>query len=216
MQEKRIKSVVPVYAVGVVWLLYALFLPLYKLWHILVLLALAALVFGVFSKLFPGKVIQVETPQKKKTEPESTGDPELDEIIAQGQLAMREMGRLYASIPDAGVKSRIMEIINISEKIVNDARTDRKDIPRIRKFLNYYLPTTIKLLHAYDRMGSQGIEGENISGTMTRIEDMLDTVVVSYKKQLDALFADEALDIETDITVMEGMLRREGLTDKDF
>ena len=92
----------------------------------------------------------------------------LDEIIAQGQLAMREMGRLYASIPDAGVKSRIMEIINISEKIVNDARTDRKDIPRIRKFLDYYLPTTIKLLHAYDRMGSQGIEGENISGTIRR------------------------------------------------
>ena len=65
-------------------------------------------------------------------------------------------------------------------------------------------------------MAVQGIEGENISGTITRIEDMLDTIVVSYKKQLDALFADEALDIETDIKVMDGLLQREGLKDKEI
>ena len=97
-----------------------------------------------------------------------------------------------------------------------NAISDPKDIPNIKRFLNYYLPTTIKLLNAYDRMAVQGIEGENISGTITRIEDMLDTVVVSYKKQLDALFADEALDIETDIKVMDGLLQREGLKDKEM
>ena len=215
MQEKRIKSVVPIYAVGAVWLLYALFLPLYKLWHILILLALAIVVYIVFSKLFPGKVIQVQAPKKEQA-PERTGDPELDAIIAQGRLAMQEMGKLYASIAEPGVKSRIMEIIHISEKIIDGARSDRSDLPRIRKFLNYYLPTTIKLLHAYDRMDSQGIDGQNISGTMDRIESILDTIVEAYKRQLDALFANEALDIETDITVLEGMLRREGLTDKDF
>ena len=57
---------------------------------------------------------------------------------------------------------------------------------------------------------------ENVSGTLKRIEDILDTTVAAYQKQYDALFANEAMDIETDITVLESMLKREGLTGKDF
>ena len=85
-------------------------------------------------------------------------------------------------------------------------------MPQIRKFLDYYLPTTIKLLNAYDRMDSQGIEGENIDKTKSSILDMLDTAIDAFKKQLDSLFANQALDIETDIDVMNTMLRREGLS----
>ncbi len=77
------------------------------------------------------------------------------------------MGRLYTRFRTL-VKSRIMEIMNISEKIIKNAESDRRDNPDDPKFLNYYLPTTIKLLHAYDRMYAQGIDGDNISGTMSR------------------------------------------------
>ena len=87
-----------------------------------------------------------------------------------------------------------------------------KKLPQIRKLLNYYLPTTLKLLNAYDRMGSAGISGENIDGAMGKIETMMDTVVRAFDKQLDALFADEALDISADITVMENLLAQEGLS----
>ena len=83
--------------------------------------------------------------------------------------------------------------------------------------MNYYLPTTIKLLNAYDRMDSQGIEGENIDKSLKSITEMLDAAISAYKKQLDSLFANQALDIETDIAVMNAMLNREGLSDKkDF
>ena len=91
---------------------------------------------------------------------------------------------------------------------------DPSDVPQIRKFLDYYLPTTIKLLNAYDRMGDQGIEGTNLSKSMQSIEDMLDTAIEAFKKQLDSLFANQALDIETDISVMNQMLAREGLSDE--
>ena len=84
-------------------------------------------------------------------------------------------------------------------------------LPQLRRFLNYYLPTTLKLLNAYDRMGAAGVEGANIDGTMGRIDAMMDKVVEAFDKQLDALFADEALDISTDITVLEQMLAQEGL-----
>ena len=84
-------------------------------------------------------------------------------------------------------------------------------LPQLRRFLNYYLPTTLKLLNAYDRMGAAGVEGANIDSTMGRIDAMMDKVVEAFDKQLDALFADEALDISTDITVLEQMLAQEGL-----
>lgn len=212
MREIKKKSVIPVYATAIAWIIYCLFFPIYLLWHFLLLLVIAALVYILFSKLFPGKIIKVKEPDKPKT----TGNPELDAILKEGRIAIKEMGRLYSSIPEASVKSRIMEIMNISEKIIGNAKADSKDIPSTKKFLNYYLPTTIKLLNAYDRMYAQGVGGENISGTMSRIEDMLDTIVKAYKKQLDSLFANEALDIETDIKVLDGMLRREGLKDKEF
>ncbi len=211
-KEVRKKSVVPIYVVAAVCLLYALFFDLYKLWNFILLAVVLVFVYLIASKLFPGKKIIVEVPAEEQT----TGNPEVDAVVREGKTAMKEMGRLYSSIDNPEVKKRIVEIMDISDKIVKNAVSDPKDIPNIKRFLNYYLPTTIKLLNAYDRMAIQGIEGENITGSIKRIEEMLDTVVTSYKKQLDSLFADEAMDIETDIVVMDGLLRREGLKDKEF
>jgi len=142
--------------------------------------------------------------------------PEVQAIIAEGRVAMKEMGRLYNSISEPEIKSKINELMSISDKIVRDAIDDPSDVPQIRKFLDYYLPTTIKLLNAYDRMSAQDIQGENISGSMDRIEDMLDTTIEAYKKQLDALFANQAADIQMDIEILNGMLAREGLGGKSY
>ena len=157
------------------------------------------------------RVQQAQQPEKK-----SYG-PEIDPILEEGNRALSEMGRLYMSIKDPEVKGKINEIMRITDKITQDAIADPSDIPQIRKFMNYYLPTTIKLLNAYDRMSAQGIEGENLDKTMKSINTMLDDAIVAYKKMLDSLFANQALDIETDIQVMNTMLAREGLSGgKDF
>ena len=157
------------------------------------------------------RVTQQAKPQKK-----SYG-PEIDPIVEEGNRALSEMGRLYMSIKDNDVKLKINELMRVTDKITQDAIADPSDIPQIKKFMNYYLPTTIKLLNAYDRMSSQGIEGENLDKTMKSINDMLDDAIAAYKKMLDSLFANQALDIETDIAVMNTMLAREGLTGvKDF
>ena len=180
-------------------------------------IAVTAAVFIAAKQLFPNKVIEVKEPEKpEKPEPEKVLDPEVAAIVAEGKLAMTEMNRLKNSISNQDVKTKITQIMILSDKIVGNAEKDKTDIPRIKKFLSYYLPTTIKLLNSYDRMHEQGICGENISGTMKRIEDILDTIIAAYEKQLDALFADEALDIETDIDVLDGMLKREGLKNGDF
>lgn len=157
-----------------------------------------------------------EKPPEKKVRKKSYG-PEIDPIVDEGNRALSEMGRLYMSIRDTEVRSKINEIMRITDKITQDAVEDPSDIPQIRKFFRYYLPTTIKLLNAYDRMASQEIDGENIDRTMKNINEMLDVAIEAYKKRLDSLFENQALDIETDIDVMNQMLAREGLTgDREF
>ena len=84
-------------------------------------------------------------------------------------------------------------------------------LPQIRKFMDYYLPTTLKLLNAYQRMDSTGVEGENITGTKEKVEGVMDTIAAAFEKQLDGLFGADALDISTDIAVLETMLERAGL-----
>ncbi len=154
--------------------------------------------------------------QQNKVEKKSYG-PDVDPIVEEGNRALSEMGRLYMSIKEPEVKGKINELMRITDKITQDAIADPSDVPQIKKFMNYYLPTTIKLLNAYDRMSAQGIEGENLDKTMKSIDAMLDDAIAAYKKMLDSLFANQALDIETDIQVMNTMLAREGLSGgKDF
>ncbi len=156
-------------------------------------------------------------PSAKAETPKKSYGPEIDPVIAEGNRALSEMGRLYMSIKDTEVRKKINELMRITDKITQDAIADPSDIPQIKKFMNYYLPTTIKLLNAYDRMSSQGIEGENLDKSMKSINEMLDAAIEAYKKRLDSLFENQALDIETDIEVMNTMLAREGLSGgKDF
>ena len=162
-------------------------------------------------------VRKTDAPAAEPAPAKKSYGPEVDPIIEEGNRALSEMGRLYTSIKDPEVRRKINEIMRITDKITQDAIADPSDIPQIKKFMNYYLPTTIKLLNAYDRMSSQGIEGENLSKSMNSINEMLDAAIEAYKKRLDSLFANQALDIETDIEVMNTMLAREGLTgEKDF
>lgn len=204
------KSPWPVYAVGLVWLVFGLFLPLYKLIHFLAAAGLSIAAYLVVKKLCPDKTFTVPDPEPER-EPATTGSPELDELIRQRDLALSEMHRLNDSIEDPKISAQIDHMEAVTAKIIAHVVEHPRKLPQIRKFLNYYLPTTLKLLNAYDRMDAAGISGANIDGTMGKIETMMDTVATAFDRQLDALFGDEALDISTDITVMENMLAREGL-----
>ena len=228
-RNKRRRSVGFIYGFAVTWLVMAAFLPMYKLWAVITALCASILVSSVIASA-SGKKVQAEEEkaaaeqrEKEKQETEKAAaagtsySPEVSAILAEGNRALSEMGRLYMSIKDPEVRGKINEIMRITDKIAQDAISDPSDIPQIKKFMNYYLPTTIKLLNAYDRMSAQGIEGENLDKSMKSINDMLDTAIEAYKKRLDSLFANQALDIETDIQVMNTMLAREGLSGgKDF
>lgn len=204
------KSPLPLYAVAVVWLVFGFCLPLYKLIHFLAAILLSVAAFLVTKRFCPDKVFTVPDPEPEP-QPVTTGSPELDALVEQRDLALAEMRRLNASIEDPKISAQIDQMEDITTKIIAHVVANPKKLSQIRKFLNYYLPTTLKLLNAYDRMDDAGVSGSNIDGTMGKIETMMDTIVIAFEKQLDALFGDEALDISTDITVMENLLAREGL-----
>ena len=116
------------------------------------------------------------------------------------------------TLGDPGISADIVRLEQVSARIFDEVRTHPEKLPQIRRFLDYYLPTTLKLLNAYDRMDSTGIAGDNITATKDKVSAMMDTIVHAFDRQLDALFGEEALDISTDITVMENLLAQEGLT----
>lgn len=214
------KSVVPIYLVAALWLIWGCFFPLYRPLHFVLAVLVSAVVFFIGRVLFPDRAYN--TPESKhKTEqqpkpkavpkPEGTGNPEIDALIAERDRAVSEMRRLNDNIEDPAISAQIDRLEATTKKIIAQVVHTPAKLPQIRKFLNYYLPTTLKLLNAYDRMDDAGVSGTNIDGTKGQIEDMMDTIVTAFDRQLDALFGDEALDISADITVMEQMLAQEGI-----
>ena len=200
------KPAAPLYAAAAVWVLYALLFPLYRVGHFVIVLAASAAVYGI-ARLFCKDVVE-EVPE----EPKTTGNPELDKMVSEGQKALDEMRRLNDSIQDAAISAQIDRLEQVSDKIFRQVQKDPTQLPQIRKFMSYYLPTTLKLLRAYDDMSHQAVQGENITGTMERVRGMMGTIVTAFERQLDSLFGDQALDISTDITVLDNMMAREGLS----
>ena len=212
------KSVAPIYAVAVLWLVWGLFFPLYKPFHFVLAAIASVAVFCLGKVIWPNKTYNTPDPEPKQEEkaaepakPQSTGNPEIDALIAERDRAVSEMHRLNDSIEDPTISAQIDRLESTTKKIIAQVVQNPDKLPQIRRFLNYYLPTTLKLLNAYDRADSAGISGTNIDGTKGKVSEMMDTIVTAFDKQLDALFGDEALDISTDITVMEQMLAREGI-----
>ena len=200
------KSPGPLYLAAAVWILWAIFAPMYAWWHFVLAAACSVAAWLLGRKLFPDRVLVVPDP-----EPEPEPQEPVDPLLQERQRAISELRRLNDNIADEKISAQIAHMEEVTGKIFDLVAQDRTKLSQIRRFLNYYLPTTLKLLNAYDRMDQAGVEGANIDGTMGRIEAMLDQICTAFDRQLDALFANEALDISTDITVLEQMLAREGL-----
>ena len=157
----------------------------------------------------PPEPTPAPAPKPEKQPEKQTDMPERD----QYQKILDELRRVNDAIPDEEMSDKISRLEAVSAKIFEQARTDPDKLPQMRKFMDYYLPTSLKLLNTYAELDNQGVEGENISESKRRIELTMDTLVKAFENQLDRLFASDALDVSTDIDVMQNMLRADGLTD---
>lgn len=204
MREVRKKSPVPLYAVAVTLILCAFFTKAYRFSTLIILAVIAAIVYLIFTKLFPGAVEYIEVPV-------NTGDELADALIAQGRLAVRDIRRVRLGLKNAEVAAKLEKLEALLGKITDNLVSDPSDARQLKRFMDYYVPTTQKILNTYENLSAQGVRGENIGTTLERIEGFLDMLIEAYTKQLDAMFASEALDIGTDIDVMEAMLKSQNL-----
>lgn len=220
MKTHKKVSVIPIYLVGLVWLMYAIVFPLHAPAHYILCAGISLLAFIIGKAIFPDKVYQTredkeataQEEEKKAQQAKASKDPQVAALEKERDRAISEMRRLNDAIQDEKISAQIDHLEEVTGKILDQVIQQPKKQPQIRRFLNYYLPTTLKLLNAYDRMDAVGVSGSNIDTTKEKVEKMLDTVCRAFDKQLDALFSEEALDISTDITVMENLLAQEGLT----
>jgi len=214
MQPVTRRRALPVYIAAAVFAFYATAFPLYKLSHFFLAAVITAAAWLLTDKLIKPVTEYIPVPETApEEEPKVTHGAEADSILAEAETARREMEHLAAAIGDSIITEKIRKLSDISDCIAKDVLEDPADARQIQKFQRYFLPSTIGLLHAYDRMGAS--QGENASRTKEKIVQMLDTEIHSFEKQLDALYKNDALNVDADIRVMQKLLEREGLLEED-
>lgn len=206
MKTKKIKSAIPIYGAAAAWLLMGLIFPrlLLKMWFLPVAAVLSVLVYAVLSLFFRGRTIEVREDAK-------SGDRTVDEIINEGRKMLDSLKGADLAIEDAGISDNLRRMTDAGEEIFNFLEREPKQYQAVRKFMNYYLPTADKLMKSYRLMMNSRSKGENMAQAMASVENSLGMIAGAFEKQLDNLHRDRALDIETDIDVLETMMASDGL-----
>lgn len=154
--------------------------------------------------------------ERRQEEQAFAGNPELAAAIRQGRDMIRRIRESNDRIEGEEVSAKMDRLEQVAEKIFEQVQEHPEKLPDIRRLMNYYLPTTLKLLDAYEEFDSQPVQGENIRTAKQQIEQTLDTINIAFENLLDKLFTDEVLDVSSDISVLETMLKQEGLTGSEF
>lgn len=153
----------------------------------------------------------------KCTAENHTYDEQTGKILKDGNAYIRMVHECNEKIRNEEMSYKLSKLEAIMRRIFEQVEKVPESAEDLHKFMNYYLPTTTKLLNAYIDLDRQEIAGENITATKKEIEDTLDTINIAFEKLLDGLFEDTAWDISSDISAMKTMMAQEGLTEnKDF
>ncbi len=216
MEVRRKPSNARYWITGAVCAIYSLTMPMYDWYNLIPLVLVVVGAFTLSKLIFKGKKyyvpIEEPKPEPERTAKASTGDPEVDKIIDEGNDYIKQLRHANDLIEDEVMSDRIDRMEVASADIFAYIAEHPEKAPQIRRFMNYYLPTTLKLLTSYDKLSRQRVKGENIQKTMFEIEGMMETIAGAFEKQLDSLFHEDAMDIAADISVMESILQQEGLS----
>ena len=139
--------------------------------------------------------------------------PEVQAVIREGDEYISKIRTSNDAIPGEEISAKISRMEMLVDKIFDRVEQNPESVTEIRRLMEYYLPTTVKLLDAYEDLDRQPVQGENILNAKSEIEKTLDTLNVAFEKLLDSLFQDTAWDVAADASVLKTMLAQEGLTE---
>lgn len=205
---KVIRSAVPVYIAAVVFILYGLIFPLYSAGHILVALALSVAGYFAAGLLFKGKVVEAELKW-------DAGDAQVNRQLQESYDALKRIREANDAIPSEEISDDLDRMEAAGIKILAAVNDKPARASQVRRFMNYYLPTTTKLLDQYRKLTDAGGQGEQVRRALTSVEASLGIIAAAFEKELDNLYRDEVVDITSDIEVLEKMMASDGLTNSE-
>ena len=200
-------------AAGVTGALYASLLPLNKPIHFVIFAALMALAGWVVYTMAGGLDVSQKAPAQRPTP--VTGNPTVDQLVQQGMKMLSDIREENARIPDETLSARIDELEDITRRIFSTVADKPEKAAQIRRFMEYYLPTVLKMLTNYRKLGERGVTGQNADKMKKTVEDAMDVVLGAFVKQHDQLYGSDALDVTAEAKVLETMLRQDGLLESD-
>lgn len=160
--------------------------------------------------------IQQQETHIKMPKDSASHDPHVQEVLDKGVAFVAQIRKCNDDIPGEEISEKISRIELLIQRIFNRAKAHPEVVPDLKKLMDYYLPMTVKLLNAYADMDAQPVQGETIENSKREIEATLDTLNLAFENLLDDLFADTAMDVSSDISVLNTLLAQEGLTEDGF
>ena len=148
-------------------------------------------------------------PQPEK---EETGDAPLNLDTARRFAAVLEKEQQL--MQDAQAREELAAMHKTTTAICDWLEAHPESQPKTRRFAEYYIPTTLKLLHTYNDV--QGQQGENAETIRRDIAGILHTLNQAYENLYNNLLSDVAMDISSEIAALQGMLANDGLTGREF
>ena len=158
----------------------------------------------------------VETKKQQDAAEEQKRDARVQEVLDRGNAFIRDIRACNDAIPGQEISDKISRMETLVRKIFDRVEEHPEVVPELKKLMDYYLPMTVKLLKAYADMDAQPVQGENIQNSKREIEATLDTLNTAFEKLLDSIFKTTALDVSSDISVLNTLLAQEGLTDDEL
>lgn len=217
LTEKKRRPLTALLAVPAIMAAYQVLHP-YRAWYdLFIALAIAAAV-SVTLYVNSRKVSVIKEEVFKALPPAEppaikTGNEALDEFLTSSMTYLNELNGLALSITNEKMILPMGELLNITRQILAFVEKQPEKIRQIRQFMNYYLPTTIRLLKSYGDFSGQQLKGDNIKEAMAKIEESMGGIVETFRRELDNLYLDKAVDISVDIDVMLAMMRKQGISD---
>lgn len=204
-EEKRTRPVLPIYLAALVWPVGALLLPAYRLSNLLIIVGLSLAAYVLGTKFCPNRVIRKQVPY-------ATGSEDVDAMLSGISANLDKLHVLNDAIPDPELSAAMTRMEKAGRSIAAAVEQAPDKARSIDRFARYYLPEVIKLMTTYANMEKNGVKGGNADQILTELRRNAATTAKAFENQLDALYSAEAMDISTDIEVLDGILKSQNLT----
>lgn len=205
-QEIRKKPVLPLWLAALAWPVGALVFPVYTLWGLAATAALSVVVYFAAARLCPVRIVTREVPY-------ATGSEDVDAMLAGIEKNLDALHALNDAIPDAKLSAEMDRMERAGRGILQAVEANPDKAGQIDRFARYYLPEVVKIMAVYARMEQGGIKGDNADQIQSEVRANAATMATAFENQLDSLYSAEAMDISTDIQVLDTILKSQNLAD---